>query len=87
MNGLTALGPMVAIFWGFAAGGLSGVQQVGFGLRTAILPDASLVRMVLVPASMKPLGKWNWYLPAVLNWLPDPRVEAHQEPALPAPED
>ena len=66
---------MVAVFWGFAAGDLVGLQQMGFGLGIAILLDASIVRMVLVPASMKLLGKWNWYLPSWLNWLPDLRVE------------
>jgi uncharacterized membrane protein YdfJ with MMPL/SSD domain len=66
---------MVAVFWGFAAGELIGLQQVGFGLGIAILLDATIVRMVLVPASMKLIGKWNWYLPSFLGWLPDLRVE------------
>ena len=66
---------MVAVFWGFAAGDLVGLQQMGFGLGIAILLDAGIVRMVLVPASMKLLGKWNWYLPSWLNWLPDLGVE------------
>ena len=43
---------------------------MGFGLGTAILLDATIVRMILVPASMKLLGKWNWYLPKWLDWLP-----------------
>jgi RND superfamily putative drug exporter len=67
---------MVSVFWGFAAGDLIGLQQMGFGLGTAILIDATIVRMVLVPASMKLLGKWNWYLPSFLMWLPDLRVES-----------
>ena len=66
---------MVAVFWGFAAGDLVGLQQMGFGLGLAVLLDATIVRMVLVPASMKLLGKWNWYLPGWLNWLPDLRVQ------------
>ena len=41
-----------------------------------LLIDATIVRMVLVPASMKMLGKWNWYLPSWLEWLPDLRVES-----------
>ena len=45
-------------------------QQMGFGLAVAILIDATLVRTVLVPATMKLLGRWNWYLPSFLGWLP-----------------
>ena len=76
---------MVAVFWAFAAGDIIGLQQMGFGLGVAILLDATIVRMVLVPASMKLLGKWNWYLPPMLSWLPDLRVEAEGEvePASP----
>ena len=66
---------MVAVFYGFAAGDLVGLQQMGFGLGTAILLDATIVRMVLVPASMKLLGKSNWYLPWWLEWMPDLRVK------------
>ena len=73
---------MVAFFWGFAAGDMVGLQQMGFGLGIAVLLDATIVRIVLVPASMKLLGKWNWYLPSWLGWLPDPRVES--EEAAPA---
>ncbi len=76
---------MVAVFWSFAAGDIIGLQQMGFGLGTAILLDATIVRMILVPASMKLLGEWNWYLPSVLNWLPDFRVEtAREEDVVPA---
>ena len=67
---------MVAVFWSFSTSNLIGLQQVGFGLGTAILLDATIVRMVLVPASMKLLGRWNWYLPSFLHWLPDLRVES-----------
>jgi RND superfamily putative drug exporter len=75
---------MVAVFWAFAAGDIIGLQQMGFGLGTAILLDATIVRIVLVPASMKLLGDWNWYLPSWLEWLPDVRVEARREEAEPA---
>ena len=71
---------MVAVFWGFAAGDLVPLQQMGFGLGVAVLLDATIVRMVLVPASMRLLGKWNWYLPPWLNWLPDLRVEVAEAP-------
>ena len=49
---------------------------MGFGLGIAVLLDATIVRMVLVPAAMRLLGDWNWYLPSWLGWLPDLRVEA-----------
>ena len=78
---------MVAVFWGFAAGDIVGLQQMGFGLGVAILLDATIVRMVLVPAEMKLLGKWNWYLPSVLNWLPDIRVGVERTEAAPASSD
>jgi RND superfamily putative drug exporter len=43
---------------------------MGFGLAAAILIDATIVRAVLLPAAMKLLGEWNWYLPRWLEWLP-----------------
>ena len=70
---------MVAIFSGFASGQLVMFQQVGFGLGVAVLLDATIVRSVLVPASMKLLGRRNWYLPKWLNWLPEIRTEAEEE--------
>ena len=73
---------MVAVFGGFASGDFVSNQQVGFGLAIAVFLDATLVRSVLVPASMRLLGNANWYFPAWLNWLPDLRVEAElPEPA------
>ena len=78
---------MVAVFWGFAAGDLVGLQQMGFGLGIAILLDATIVRIVLVPAGMKMLGRWNWYLPSWLEWLPDLRVEGSTEATAPAGAD
>ena len=75
---------MVAVFSGFAAGSLVPLQQMGFGLVVAVFLDATIVRVVLVPASMQLLGDRNWYLPSFLEWLPDIRVEGG-EPML-APE-
>ena len=69
---------MVAVFGGFASGNLVPLQQMGCGLGAAILLDATVVRMVLLPSVMKLLGDWNWYLPKWLGWLPDLRVEAEQ---------
>jgi RND superfamily putative drug exporter len=73
---------MVAVFSGFAAGRLVSFQQMGFGLAIAVLLDATVVRSILVPASMQLLGDWNWYLPRWLDWLPDVSVEGRfeQEP-------
>jgi RND superfamily putative drug exporter len=72
---------MVAVFSGFASGQLVMFQQVGFGLAVAVILDATIVRSVLVPASMALLGDRNWYLPSWLHWLPDLRIEG----APPAP--
>jgi RND superfamily putative drug exporter len=66
---------MVAVFAGFASGQLVMFQQMGFGLAVAVLLDATIVRSILVPASMALLGDRNWYLPRWLSWLPDLRVE------------
>ncbi len=77
---------MVAVFAGFASGELVMFQQMGFGLGLAILIDATIVRTILVPASMKLLGTWNWYLPGWLHWLPDLHVEgAAGTPTVHAP--
>jgi RND superfamily putative drug exporter len=74
---------MVAVFGGFAAGDLVMFQEMGFGAGVAVLIDATIVRSILVPASMRLLGDWNWYLPSVLRWLPDMRVEVPEWLALP----
>ncbi len=66
---------IIAVFWGFAMGDLIMFQQMGFGVAVALLIDATIVRAVLVPAAMKLLGPWNWYLPGWLAWLPDAHVE------------
>jgi putative drug exporter of the RND superfamily len=66
---------IIAVFWGFAMGDLIMFQQMGFGVAVALLIDATIVRGVLVPAGMKLLGRWNWYLPSWLSWLPDAHVE------------
>jgi uncharacterized membrane protein YdfJ with MMPL/SSD domain len=77
----SAAAVMVAVFAIFAT--LSSVEfkQMGVGLAVAILLDATLVRAVLLPAAMKLLGGWNWYLPKRLNWLPQVQHEPAVEPA------
>jgi uncharacterized membrane protein YdfJ with MMPL/SSD domain len=54
---------------------------MGIGLAAAILIDATIVRGVLLPATMKLLGGWNWYLPRWLEWLPKSEAEQSVEPA------
>jgi RND superfamily putative drug exporter len=66
---------IVAVFAGFAAGDLVMFQQMGFGVGVALLLDATIIRMIVVPATMTVLGHWNWYLPSWLDWLPELHVE------------
>jgi uncharacterized membrane protein YdfJ with MMPL/SSD domain len=66
---------IVVVFAGFATGDLVMFQQMGFGVGVALLVDATLIRMVVVPAAMTLLGEWNWYLPSWLRWLPELHVE------------
>ena len=67
---------MIAAFSGFATGRFVGLQEFGIGLAAAILLDATVVRALLVPATMKLLGRWNWYLPdgvrRALRLAPEP---------------
>jgi putative drug exporter of the RND superfamily len=75
---------MVCVFGGMATGELVMFQQMGFGLAVAVLIDATVVRSIIVPASMELLGERNWYLPRWLEWLPDVAVEGHK-PAVQRP--
>ena len=77
---------MVAVFTGFALGDMVSLQQVGFGLAVAVILDATIIRSVLVPASMELLGDWNWYLPSWLQWLPRLQVEGPAPAHQPAPQ-
>jgi RND superfamily putative drug exporter len=77
---------MVAVFAGMASGELVVFQQVGFGLAVAVILDATIIRMVLVPASMELLGDWNWYLPRWLEWLPKVNLEGVQQPRAASPD-
>jgi putative drug exporter of the RND superfamily len=67
---------IVAVFTGFARGELIMFQQMGFGVAVALLLDATIVRSVLLPSAMRLLGRWNWYLPSWLRWLPRLQIEA-----------
>jgi len=66
---------IIAVFSGFARGELVMFEQMGFGVALALLLDATVVRLILVPAAMQLLGDRNWYLPSWLRWLPDIHVE------------
>ena len=65
---------MVAVALIFALTRFIGLKQFGFGLAVAILIDATVIRSILLPASMKLLGDYNWYLPKWLEWLPRIRM-------------
>jgi RND superfamily putative drug exporter len=54
-------------------------QQMGFGLAAAVILDATVVRSVLVPATMKLLGARNWYLPRWLEWMPEIHIEGRHD--------
>jgi uncharacterized membrane protein YdfJ with MMPL/SSD domain len=71
---------IVAVFTGFAIGDLVMFQQMGFGIAVALLIDATIIRSVLLPAAMVLLGRWNWYLPRWLEWLPRIQVETTHRP-------
>jgi len=66
---------IVAVFVGFATGDLVPFQQMGFGVAVSLAIDATLLRSVILPASMRLLGRWNWYLPRWLEWLPRVAVD------------
>jgi uncharacterized membrane protein YdfJ with MMPL/SSD domain len=71
---------MVAVFSIFATLSPLQMKQLGVGLASAILIDATIVRAVLLPATMKLLGRWNWYLPRWLEWMPRVSMEGGHAP-------
>ena len=70
---------MVVVFAVFVTLQLTIIRQLGFGLAVAILLDATIVRSVLLPASMRLLGDWNWWMPRFLSWIPRVTIEAESE--------
>jgi uncharacterized membrane protein YdfJ with MMPL/SSD domain len=71
---------MVAVFAVFAGTGVPSIKEIGLGLAVAIALDATLVRLVLVPAAMELMGRWNWWLPRSLErWLPHTEFDAPVE--------
>jgi RND superfamily putative drug exporter len=74
---------MVAVFSLFGTSSSLDLKQAGVGLAVAVLLDATVIRGVLLPASMKLLGERNWYLPRRLSWLPSGAIsERDPRPAL-----
>jgi len=71
---------MVCVFALFGTLSSLELKQAGVGLAAAVLIDATLIRGVLLPATMKLLGDWNWYLPRQLQWLPRTTHERTQRP-------
>jgi putative drug exporter of the RND superfamily len=72
---------MISVFAIFATLSLLIFKELGIGLAVAVFIDATIIRAVLLPATMKLLGDWNWYLPRWLEWLP--HVGPGGEPELP----
>jgi putative drug exporter of the RND superfamily len=72
---------MVVVFGVFVTLKTSVIQQLGFGLAIAVLLDATVVRSILLPATMRLLGEWNWWLPGFLRWLPQVTIEAPETEA------
>jgi RND superfamily putative drug exporter len=66
---------MVAVFLVFVTLSFIDLKEMGVGLAVAVLIDATIVRGVLLPATMKVLGDWNWYLPKWLEWIPHVGIE------------
>jgi uncharacterized membrane protein YdfJ with MMPL/SSD domain len=78
---------MVGVFAFFALMPILDMKEMGIGLAAAVLIDATIIRAVLLPATMKLLGDWNWYLPRWLEWLPrlEPAEPVEREKAEGAP--
>jgi RND superfamily putative drug exporter len=88
----SAAAVMVGVFLVFVTLSFIDFKELGLGLAVAILIDATIIRGVLLPAAMKLLGDWNWYLPSWLEWLPrigdegaaaPPRVDPPPPPEVP----
>ena len=76
---------MVGVFSVFVSLAFLDFKEMGLGLAVAVLIDATIIRGVLLPAAMKLLGDWNWYLPSWLEWLPQIGSEGQAPP--PGPPD
>src|SRR6185437_7328226 len=79
----SAAAVMIGVFAVFITLSFLDFKELGLGLAAAVLIDATIIRGVLLPASMKVLGDWNWYLPSWLEWLPHVGVERDAAPPAP----
>ena len=79
----SAAAVMVGVFLVFVTLSFIDFKELGLGLAAAVLIDATIIRGVLLPASMRVLGDWNWYLPSWLEWLPRVGAERDIPPARP----
>jgi RND superfamily putative drug exporter len=76
---------MVTVFAAFAGSRILSFKQMGFGLAVAVFLDAAIIRTVLVPATMKLMGDWNWWMPRWLDRiLPTIELESHEDAPIPA---
>src|SRR5207237_3935596 len=77
---------MIVVFAVFIGLKFVFIQQLGLGLAVAVLVDATLIRSVLLPATMTLLGEWNWWMPRLLDWIPRVTIQgaAIQEAIEPA---
>ncbi len=73
---------MVLVFAAFITIPFAFIQELGLGLAVAVLLDATIVRSILLPATMTLLGDWNWWLPPFLRWLPHVVIEGEPEAAI-----
>ncbi len=74
---------MVVVFGVFVTLQMIIIRQLGFGLAVAVLVDATLIRCVLLPATMRLLGDWNWWIPKFLDWIPQVTIEGASEDFVP----
>jgi RND superfamily putative drug exporter len=70
---------MVIVFSVFVTMKFASIQQLGLGLAVAVFIDATIIRTVLLPATMRLLGNWNWYLPGFMGWLPHVTIEVEPD--------
>ena len=76
---------MVAVFAVMATLQVTVIRQLGLGLALAVFLDSTIIRSILLPATMRLLGDWNWYLPGFLRWLPNIAIEGESEEYEAAP--
>jgi RND superfamily putative drug exporter len=75
---------MVVVFAVFVTLKFVFIQQLGLGLAVAVFIDATLIRSILLPASMTLLGDWNWWMPRLLDWIPRVTIEGDPDESVEA---